>query len=93
MGIYIRTKRKKTLQVQCLFRLSINLFFVSSEGFGEEGSLSNIGSRNRILTSESGDFRAPVGSLAREIVTLFLRKYQTVKIALGKLYGRMSTLG
>ena len=50
-----------------------------------------IGGVNRIYPAESADFRAPVGSLAREIGTLFFEELLTKKIARGKIFWRVST--
>ena len=42
------------------------------------------------VPSESADFRAPIGSLARESGTLFLRKLLPKNIATGKIFWRVS---
>ena len=52
------------------------IFCTIAKGLGKKVSKNKIGGVNRIHPSESGDFRAPIGSLAREIVTLFLIKFR-----------------
>ena len=73
-------------------KLSINLFFVSSEGFGKGGFPNSIGRRNRILPSKSGDFSGLSGPLYEKSSLCSLEKYQTAKIAIGKICGRVSLL-